>query len=455
MPFEPDEDLIERKERRAQVTLDRTLARVRTALRAARVPGGRGGVAAVALAVLVADLAVIGARRPAPLALVPARAAPASPGAHASLPAVSPLKGKGPFVVYAFEDGGTDHVQVFATDLGGEQDLGTYPTLFLGLFPGFVTDFAGTQGQAGGTVVPIGTAQETVDATQATRLWLLRKGGSAQQFLSTFDFVSAYALNREGNALALSRRSVISPARGSFLWLYPLEPRSARRIGSLRRPGGNGPNEQLRPVGWDAANKSIFAVPYCDQCGEDYLRGLFVVSALDGSITQVPAAGDKSIGQPSLSADGSRLAYEDSPERNGCIRHCGPRRLMVVDTTRGTVRELARSSDLAFDFPVISGDGKLVAYATGRNREIEWRSAETGRVLGSIDLLPTQDVAPVAWLNDTELIVTGQSSSARPDGPSEGDIFRVTRVPGPSGDSAHLELIASQPTAVTFLGWLR
>ena len=56
--------------------------------------------------------------------------------------------------------------------------------------------------------------------------------------------------------------------------------------------------------------------------------------------------------------------------------------------------------------------------------------------------------------SDRQLLVVGQSSSARPDGPSEGDLFRVTRVPSASGDGAHLDLIASQPTALSFLGWI-
>ena len=149
------------------------------------------------------------------------------------------MRGKGPFAVYAFEDG-SDHIRVFAADLGAPPSEGRFRSLFIGAFPGFVTDFAGVQGQAGGSIVPINTAQETVDATRATRLWLLRRGEAVHQILSTFDFVSAFALSRDGSALAISRRSVLSPARGAFLWLYPVEPRAARQIGSLRRPGGNG-----------------------------------------------------------------------------------------------------------------------------------------------------------------------------------------------------------------------
>ena len=208
MPLDPGEELIESKEGRTQLVLERVERRVSSRARAVRFPGGRGTVAAVVLAVLMADLVVLATRRPLPLSQrddVGLAQATAGPRTEASLPPVAPLRGKGPFAVYAFEDGGTDHVRVFASDLGASPVAGQFPSVFLGRFPGFITDFAGTQGQAAGTVVPIGTAQETVDATQATRLWLLRKGQTARQLLSTFDFVSAYALNRDGSALAALR----------------------------------------------------------------------------------------------------------------------------------------------------------------------------------------------------------------------------------------------------------
>ncbi len=461
-----EEELIEQRERAAHRLADRVRPLLARVARRVRSLGGlprptRGSVAVVVLGVLLADIAVVGsraARAPvSPLLASEQRGAePAeSPG---KLPPIGALDGSSPYVVFAVEHAEDDRVRIFATQIPQGRVETDFPRVFLGEYPGFIADYAGGQGQAGGVVVPINTAQETTDASRATRLWLLTRGKTARSVLSTFDFVSAYALNDGGDALAVSRRSVSSPARGAFLWLYPLEPRNARQVGSLRRPGGSGPASALRPVAWGPGEKTIFATPFCDQCAGNADRGLFVVTIADGKLRRFEPTGDRSVFAPSFSAEGSRFVFQEANRLPDCglYDRCEERRLVAVDVTTGRVRDLATTEELSFDNPVLSLDGSVVAYASGRSNEIVWRSFDTGKILGAIDVGPSEEVTPVAWITSTQLMVAGRTSSARPYGGSEGNLFRVTRTLLRDGSEAgaHVELVASDDT-LTFLGWVR
>jgi hypothetical protein len=466
-----EEELIEQRERPAHRLADRVHARVAAFGRRRLAPFGQRRLAgalrrpspalvgAVILGILLSDVAVAAWRAGRVRTSVLAVNGLENEAASADrLPAIGRLDGSAPYVIYAVENAANDRVRVYASEAPEGRVAGDTPRIFLGEYPGFVADYAGSQGQAGGRVVPINTAQETTDATRATRLWLLTRDKTARSVLSTFDFVSAYALNDAGDALAVSRRSISSPARGAFLWLYPVEPRSARRVGSLRRPGGSGPASALRPVAWGPGNKTIFATPFCDQCADNAERGLFVVSLADGSLRRLGATGDRTIFAPSFSADGSRFVYQEAARLPTCavFERCEERRLIAVDIPSGRMRELAASTELSFDDPVISLDGSMIAYASGRGNEIVWRSFDSGKSLGAIDVGPSEEVVPVAWMSPTQLLVVGRTSSARPDGPSEGNLFRVTRAMLNDGSEAgaHIELIASDDT-LTYLGWLR
>lgn len=452
-----EEEILEQRERAAHRLADRVRP-VREALARAPRPT-RATVAVVLLAVLMSDLAVVGARRIRNVVpVIEAGRGSDEISAESARGPAQELSGQGPFAVYAVEDGVEDRIRVFAADLGAAPNAGEFHSIFLGEYPGFVTDFAGSQGQAAGTIVPINTAQETSDASRATRLWLMRRGQTIRP-LSTFDFVSAYAIDRTGTALAVSRRSVTSPGRGAFLWLYPMEPPGSRQVGSLRRPGGAGPADQLRPVAWGYKNRVIYAVPFCDECGaDDTLRGMYVVTVADAHVRKLSLTGNRTVTSPSFSADGTRFVFQEPVRLQNCslADRCEERRLVAVDLSAGRVRILARSTELSFDNPVLSMNGRFVAYASGRNHEIAWRSFDTGRLLGVLEVVPSEDVAPVAWVNDLQILVVGQTSSARPDGDPEGNLFRITRAilsEGSEHAGAHLDRIATN-TTVIFLGWI-
>lgn len=434
-----DEDIVERSEGPAHVLVER-VSHVH--------PPARVWLAVANASLLVAALALVAVRAQAPPAITQG----------SSAPAVGRLTGPGPFLVYAVRDN-ERRPRVYAVRPEGGAPV------FLGEFPGILNEGAGRQGQAAGAAVPILTVQSTVDDNATTRLWLIRRDRPPERILSTTDLVAGFTLSHDVSRVAIARRSARSVSRGFFLHVHNADGSGPTLIVPLRRPGGESSRDALRPVGWTRYPSGVVLLPFCDQCAvvpTGVYRYVFGASVkpftattagpvlaadvtMDGSVVHV---------EQELPPEPCRLP-PGSSGRSQLLTCRNPVRFAAVDTGRDRLREIVRSSELPLGPPLVSPSGDVIAYASGRNHEIEWRSTSGGEVLGAIDV-PVADFAPVAWLDENRFVALAFDEDIGSDSVAQTSLVLVTRgtLRGGGETGASLSVLATGPD-LAYLGWLR
>jgi hypothetical protein len=426
---------------------DGIIERGRDAPRALRLPEGRTVLAAACLVLLVAASILGAVRRPGARALGVRAAA---------VPTLAALSGRGPFVLYAVQLE-SEKTDVYAVDLGALPADGRPPAIRIGRFAGRVNDAAGSQGLARGKVVPMLVVESAVDQNAVTRLWMLHRAAPPEVVLSTTDLVPGYALDATGTRIAVARRNARSATPGTMLWIHRAGV-PPRFFGAFHRPGGIGVRDAMKPVSWTKDGRGIVAEPFCDGC-ETLAGGLYLYDTEQRTARAYPDLATDETFEPAWTADGSSFAVArlrrseacGSPQGNTCA---GGEQLLMVDTATRRGRVIAETHELRFDSPRPSPLGRVVAYASGRDHQIEWRDTWNGLIAGIVDV-PSADVSPVGWLGETQLLAVATSESLAPGGPSQAALIVVTRTPvGDTGrEGAHMDVVALAPN-ITYLGWL-
>jgi hypothetical protein len=160
-----------------------------------------------------------------------------------------------------------------------------------------------------------------------------------------------------------------------------------------------------------------------------------------GRLTRLPwLEGYALIGNGAANADGSKFVFADGSQQA----------LVVADFRHRSLRTIARSVR-GYSSPVLSPDGKLVAYTQG-GPVLQIARASDGRVLKTATADATV-VFPLAWLDDRRVIVVEQSPDLR-TGERTQALMLGTIDGGPSGE-ATLDYLASGGIGFNYVGWLK
>jgi len=150
--------------------------------------------------------------------------------------------------------------------------------------------------------------------------------------------------------------------------------------------------------------------------------------------------GYRLFGNGAATADGSRFVFVDPS-------HLA---LMIADFRDRSLRTIARSNSVP-SAPVLSPDGRLVAYAHGEN-VLEIARVSDGRVLSSA---PTgaASIFPLAWVDGLHLIALEQSPDLRTSEETQA-LFLVTIDAGQNYEPIFQNL-ASGDIGLNYVGWLK
>jgi hypothetical protein len=267
--------------------------------------------------------------------------------------------------------------------------------------------------------------------------------------------VMAAIVDPKGGTLAVMRRN-LSDNDASISTFPAGGGNGGTFVVNVREPRGEiGPPY---PVSWRGGE--LLAIPSCE-CDAGPPASYYTISLSRRRVTRAAWLGSPLLNSVvSASSDGGTFVVTRETRIRGCtpsdFDYCigPPRRLMLVRAGSASAREIARTSELYYRSPVLSPDGRLIAYASGREQEIEVREVTSGRIYGQIGEALV-DFAPLTWVSDDTVLVTGTGGDVTglADARRVLELFRMEQFED-AGLSVTRTRIALLGPEDLYLGWL-